>query len=208
MRVVQSRTWRRGGAVCVHKQRGICPALPLLKRERLLSRRTGRDRRSTCSHHGAMANVPMRRLGLTLLEVLVVVAVFGVVATGLTAASRPRAAHDHARALSHAIAAQRWRAVQENQVVVIRASDRGDVVVTSRGWFTCDLLDDAHVLLERRQGVILDWPSAALAFTTDGRARRCDGGGAGNATIDVVDRQGNRAAVIVAALGRVRWERR
>jgi prepilin-type N-terminal cleavage/methylation domain-containing protein len=54
---------------------------------------------------------------------------------------------------------------------------------------------------------IVAWPARGLLFTPDGLPRTCDGGGVGNTTI-LLERRGDRAAVIVSSLGRVRWERR
>jgi len=55
--------------------------------------------------------------------------------------------------------------------------------------------------------VVVAWPARGLSFTPDGLPRTCDGGGLGNATI-LLEHRGQRAAVIVSSLGRVRWEMR
>lgn len=146
--------------------------------------------------------------GVTLVELLVVIAVLGALSFVVVAMTRPRPAHEHARMLAHAVGLQRWRSVQEGHAVVLRTSSLGNTVVAWRGRFSCEVPDGAPVLVEQRSDVTVRWPGMALAFGADGRPRRCDGSGVGNATIEVADRHGNRAAVIVAALGRVRWEPR
>ena len=50
-------------------------------------------------------------------------------------------------------------------------------------------------------------PTRGLAFDPQGRPRACDGSAVGNATI-VLRTQGREAAVVIASLGRIRWERR
>ena len=154
-----------------------------------------------------MADIETRSAGVTLVELLIVIGLIAVLVLAFVVV-RTRPAHEQARSLALAVAMQRWRSVQEGKVVVIRPTSTGATVVAARGHFTCAVLDGAPVILGLRPDVTVRWPSAALAFSADGRARRCDGGGAGNATIEMVDRHGNRAAVVVAALGRVRWERR
>ena len=56
-------------------------------------------------------------------------------------------------------------------------------------------------------GVAVSFPPRGLQFTPDGLPRTCDGGGVGNTTI-LLEYRGRQAAVIVSALGRVRWEMR
>jgi prepilin-type N-terminal cleavage/methylation domain-containing protein len=50
-------------------------------------------------------------------------------------------------------------------------------------------------------------PARGLAFDPHGRPRACDGSAVGNATI-LLHASGRQAAVVIASLGRVRWERR
>ena len=148
------------------------------------------------------------RSGLTLLETIVVMGiVVALVAVGIFVA-RPSAVDLDAQALASSLRAQRWRAVQGGLPVVVRADNANRALFLTQGVFSCDSMPLSATAFTARPNVTLTWPSSALAFDSDGRARRCDGGGAGNTTIGLTDRRGNQAAVIVATLGRVRWERR
>lgn len=68
------------------------------------------------------------------------------------------------------------------------------------------VLRGTSICLERPHHAAV-WPPRGLLFTPDGLPRTCDGGGLGNTTI-LLEHRGREAAVIVSALGRVRWELR
>lgn len=158
--------------------------------------------------HDTMITLAHKREGITLLEVVLVVALVSLFAAVGVYASRPAPSAIVARELTDVLTSQRWNAVNQGRPVVIHLSDRGNTLVTSLGRFGCVGGPASSVLFNLRPDVRVHWPSMALAFDPQGRARRCDGSGPGNTTIGIVDRRGNQAAVIVAALGRVRWEQR
>lgn len=148
--------------------------------------------------------------GMTLIETLVVVAivcvlivVVAVAARGLDAPSRL------ARELARALVVERWHAVAQGTPAVLRHEHALGVRRTNVGGFGCDAPTPAsRPLVTVPNGLLVAWPSTAIAFAADGRPRSCAGGGVGNTTIRVTDRHGREAAVIVSSLGRVRWERR
>ena len=115
-----------------------------------------------------------------------------------------------ARALAHALTVQRWHAVTSGDPVVLRFDDNAGPYIARIGSFGCERDPTLQLksLLVPPASVLIGWPSGAIAFDHAGRPRSCTGGGVGNTTIDIIDRNGHQAAVIVAALGRVRWERR
>jgi len=148
------------------------------------------------------------RYALTLVELLVVVAVLGVIAAIAVVVVARGSAHRDAAALARALTATRWLAVTTGTPSALVA--QGDVLYRSLG---APLQCDAHPsggepVWTPTRPLALSWPSAGLAFGAHGRPLRCDGSAVGNATITLTGRDGSSAAVIVASLGRVRWERR
>lgn len=122
------------------------------------------------------------RIGFTLPEVVILVAVLAIVAGTLLRMDRGQEVLVSARAL-----------VLEFQLQRAAAAHAGA---------------PTHCL-ERGIGgpSIATWPPRGLLFTPDGLPRTCDGGGVGNTTI-LLEHRGRHAAVIVSSLGRVRWELR
>lgn len=119
---------------------------------------------------------------------VVVVALLGIlVALGAAAWGAGRGAHvDAAADLARRIGSIRWDAVVTGRVGPCLPRD-----------LPGGPPDDVRSI----------WPVRGLSFTADGLPRTCAGGGVGNATI-LLEHRGQQAAVIVSALGRVRWERR
>ena len=148
-----------------------------------------------------------RRVALALVEVLLVLAVLGVLAGGAWVALGRATAHRDAAALARALASARWLAVTtgEPRALVARGSD---LHVVAGAPLRCDAVATGAPAWSPSRTIDLRWPVAGLAFGSHGRPLRCDGSAVGNATIELVAGDGSRAAVVVAALGRVRWERR
>ena len=147
------------------------------------------------------------RRALTAIEVLVILAllalVYGVTAVAVGGGS----AHRDAASLARALASVRWLAVTTGAPVVLVV--HGDAVYKSVGApLRCDVLSAGEPVWSPNRPLVLTWPASGIAFGAHGRPLRCDGSAAGNATIALVGRDGSSAAVIVASLGRVRWERR
>ena len=145
----------------------------------------------------------------SLFEVLVVLAVLGMLLIGYALMfARTASAARLAQELTRVVAGVRWAAVQDGAPRTVAAAEVGNRLVVVRGEYAC-----SH---SPTSTVIWDWPARAttrlppmgLAFAPDGRPRRCDGSGVGNTTILIEGPRGDRAAVIIASLGRVRWERR
>lgn len=148
------------------------------------------------------------RRALSLVELVVVVAVLAIViAVGIVVVGRGSTYRD-AAALARAISATRWLAVTTGAPSALVA--RGDALYLSVGApLRCDAPRGGGEPAWNPTGpVSLAWPAAGLAFGAHGRPLRCDGSAVGNATISLTGRDGSSAAVIVASLGRVRWERR
>lgn len=149
-----------------------------------------------------------RHLGLTLVELLVVIALVALLAgvTMRVAGARPSAAAV-AREVAALLTSARWLALGSGQPVTLLRRAPFEAGLVRLGAFTCDAEGAAPVWTPpARSGFA--WPALGLAFAPDGRPRRCDGSAVGNATILIEGPGGDRAAVIVASLGRVRWERR
>ena len=159
-----------------------------------------------------MRGVAKRVLGFTGVELLVVLVLlglaFGGVASWIVTVTRNRAAvaaHELARHVTYT----RWSAVSSGAPKTLVFVGTPPGIVEIAGAFACT----SDGFLARRlwgppKRVLVGWPSMGVAFAPDGRPRRCDGSAVGNTTILIEGPRGDRAAVIVASLGRVRWERR
>jgi prepilin-type N-terminal cleavage/methylation domain-containing protein len=128
-----------------------------------------------------------RRAGFTLIEMLVVLAILAIATVALVHVSRGEPDRS-ARAFAVHLRAARLQAVVGGRAVA--------------AFGTCS----AHGFVAGG-GVSIVLPPRGLQFTPEGLPRTCAGAAVANATIELAHR-GRRAAVIVASLGRVRWEPR
>jgi prepilin-type N-terminal cleavage/methylation domain-containing protein len=135
--------------------------------------------------HAVMAT----QRGFTLVEMLVAALVLAAVA-GLAAVAWPK--DDVGRAFARQVVAARAEAIVRGRNVTLSARPCPDTL---------------HAQAPLPAATVVAYPARGLLFTAEGLPRTCDGGGVGNATI-LLERRGRRAAVIVSALGRVRWEAR
>jgi prepilin-type N-terminal cleavage/methylation domain-containing protein len=149
------------------------------------------------------------RRGLTLLEVIVVLALLALGLGLAVATTRPNRAARTAQELAAVIRSARWSAIVTGTPTVLLASVDGSTVVRLTGpEYGCDpaaAAADVVWTLEHR-GVSVAWPLRGVAFAPDGFPRSCRGDGVGAATVPV-EHASARAAVVVSSLGRVRWER-
>ena len=149
------------------------------------------------------------RPGFVLLEVIATLVVLGVLLVlAVWWNQRAPSAVAVAQLLARIVTVTRWSAIQDGNPRVLLASNSGKELSEVRGAFGCDTRVSDRRVIWSAQGTRLTWPSMGLAFAPDGRPRRCDGSAVGNTTILIEGPRGDRAAVIVASLGRVRWERR
>ena len=149
-------------------------------------------------------------LGLSVVEMLVVLALLGLALGGVAhwIVSRAHAAATAQDLVRH-VTYTRWSAVSAGTPKTLVFVDTPPGIAEIDGVFACDPVG----LLGRHRwrpprGTLVRWPIMGLAFAPDGLPRRCDGSAVGNTTILIEGPRGDRAAVIVASLGRVRWERR
>ena len=149
------------------------------------------------------------RYGFSVLETMLVVALVVVLGIAAFIAFPRTGATEHARELARTLTVVRWRAVLHGAPITVRPAGH-DAVWIIEGRYTCDTESVRGARRVQFTGIPATsaWPAHAVAFAPDGRPRSCSGGGVGSATIEIGDRRGERADVIVAALGRVRWERR
>ena len=151
-----------------------------------------------------------RSLGWVLAETIVVLAIVGILlGLGVWWSNRGPTATAVAQELVRVVVASRWSAVHEGVPRSLVAGASEHEIRAVAGSFTC--VDDAAgapVVWSWPPRTFVGWPAMGLAFAPDGRPRRCDGSGVGNTTVLIEGPRGDRAAVIVASLGRVRWERR
>ena len=148
--------------------------------------------------------------GVTLTELLVAIAIVTIIG-GVALSSRlsmRTTASAAADGLARTLAVQRSLSVRSGAPASLRQDGSGNIVRLTGGAYGCDADGDVSLVFEPPPRSAIDWPGMALAFAPDGRPRRCDGSAVGNTTILIEGPRGDRAAVIVASLGRVRWERR
>jgi len=148
-----------------------------------------------------------RRIATTLPELLIVLAVVAIALGALLVASRRGGIQRDAAALARAVTSARWLAVSMGVPSALVMHD-GAVHLVSSAPPRCDLTPSGEPHWVPSRPLSLHWPAAGLVFGAHGRPLRCDGSAVGNATITLSARDGSRAAVIVASLGRVRWEPR
>lgn len=127
------------------------------------------------------------RSGFTLFEALVVLAILAIATVAMIWFPRQEP-NRSARALAVHLRAARLQAVVGGRSVGALGA--------------CSLQGFAAA-----GGVSVGLPPRGLQFTHEGMPRTCAGAAVANATIELAHR-GRRAAVIVASLGRVRWEPR
>jgi Tfp pilus assembly protein FimT len=133
--------------------------------------------------------------------------VLALVATFAWTRLRPAPAVQAAQELARTVRLARWRAVAAGHPVVLLAEGGAVVAVGASGW-TCSPAPPRQTVWEAGSArIALAWPLRGVAFGADGFPRSCRGDGVGSATI-TVDSLHDAAAVVVSALGRVRWERR
>lgn len=150
---------------------------------------------------------PRALKALTMVELLVVLGVLALVAGVALLVWRPDSAHRDAAALARTLTSARWLAVASGTPSVLVARD-GAVHLVAAAPPRCDLQPTGEPVWAATRPLSLQWPAPGLVFGAHGRPLRCDGSAVGNTTITLRARDGSRAAVIVASLGRVRWERR
>ena len=152
----------------------------------------------------------MKRSGLTLVELLVLLAVLGVLLSVAWAAARPDNAQRAAQAVRAAILWGRanaiWRGVSvtitdlgDGAGLVLRVADAAGPPCSGGSELT-------RVRMSEHAGVsLLAGLPRGLVWLPDGSGRSCDGGGVISATLRL---QGARRAVnvVVSSLGRVRLE--
>lgn len=151
---------------------------------------------------------PRSAVGVVLIELLVAVVVIMILVTWWIAPfGRSVSAAAVAQDLVRFVSVTRWRAVAAGTAKTLLAAGSTPPSLVLVSDFVCEI-EDASVLWSAPARVSVAWPRMGLVFAPDGRPRRCDGSGVGNTTIVIEGPRGDRAAVIVASLGRVRWEPR
>ncbi|MFA5550805.1 MAG: GspH/FimT family protein [Trueperaceae bacterium] len=152
----------------------------------------------------------MKRSGLTIVELLVLLAVLSVLLSVAWAAARPDNTHRAAQAVRAAILWARANAIWRGVSVAVTDLGTGagfEVRAATTGAAPCS--GGAQLLQMRvaeHPGVsVLAGLPRGLVWLPDGSGRSCDGGGVISATIRL---RGARHAVnvVVSSLGRVRLE--
>ena len=147
------------------------------------------------------------RSAFTTTELLVVLLLLAVVATGALAVRGGGSAHRDAASLARALTSSRWLAVATGEPTIVVGRD--EAIYLARGFpLHCNREPVGAAVWELSRSGTWRWPSMGLAFGAHGRPLRCDGSAVGNATITLSGRDGSSAAVVIASLGRIRWERR
>ncbi len=148
--------------------------------------------------------------GWSLIETLVVLALLGMaLSVGVWWQLRDPSAVAIAQELARVVTTSRWSAVHEGAPVLMLIAGDDAELRSLRARYACEAHpDETRLAWTAPPRSFIGWPTMGLAFAPDGRPRRCDGSAVGNTTILIEGARGDRAAVIVASLGRVRWERR
>jgi Tfp pilus assembly protein FimT len=147
--------------------------------------------------------------GFSIAELLVVVGLFAIaLGMGMWSWLRSPSAASVARELASVVSASRWTAVHLGAPRLLAADGTGQDLHVTQGGYGCAGATEGPVVWSAPARSVVGWPAMGIAFAPDGRPRRCDGSAVGNTTILIEGPRGDRAAVIVASLGRVRWERR
>ena len=148
-----------------------------------------------------------RASGLTAIELLIVLSVLAIGVIGAVVIRGGGSAHRDAASLARALTSARWLAVATGTPTTLVARDQA--IYLGRGApLNCDREPTGAPVWEPSRPVALRWPAMGLAFGAHGRPLRCDGSAVGNTTITLSGRDGSSAAVVIASLGRIRWERR
>ena len=147
---------------------------------------------------------------MTIVEAAVVLAVVGIMlVAGTLWNQRGPSTSLVAQELVQLLVVMRWAAVHEGLPRTVLSSPSGDELRVAYGSFLCNAEGSGtRTVWSSPPRVSVGWPAMSVSFAPDGRPRRCDGSAVGNTTILIEGPRGDRAAVIVASLGRVRWERR
>ncbi len=153
----------------------------------------------------------VRAGGLTLLEMLLVLALVAVAAGAVALALRPAAELRAAQALRGLLIAARHEALLRGASVAVVGSTLGFVATAQAGdGAECaGGVDLAGLRLAEHPGVrvVSAWPTGGVVWLPSGSGRTCAGGGVISSTVVLEGVRGS-AAVIVSSLGRVRVERR
>lgn len=151
----------------------------------------------------------VRTPGLSIVEMLVVLALLAIVVGVGLVVLRPNVVHRDAAALAAAVRSVRWLAVTSGAHVAIVRGQDGSLFRHRADSSSCRAPTPVGApIWTPTVPVVSTWPVGGLTFGPHGRPLRCDGSAVGNATLLLSGRDGARAAVVVASLGRVRWERR
>ena len=147
------------------------------------------------------------RRAVTIIELLIVLALLAIIGTVAFTNRSVGSAHRDASSLARALTSARWLAVGTGEPVSLVAN--GDVLHVVVGAPTrCEREPIGAPAWELSPFGSWRWPTMGLAFGAHGWPLRCDASAVGNTTIALSGRDGSEAAVVIASLGRVRWERR
>lgn len=150
----------------------------------------------------------MKASGVTLIEIVIVLAVLGVLLTVAYAFARPSTTERAAQAVRSAVLWARanamWRGVsvavtQTPDGFVIRAADDTGLICSQGPQLV-------SVTMSEHPGVsVVSGLPRGLVWLADGSGRTCDGGGVISATVVLSDAR-RTYNVVVSSLGRVRVE--
>lgn len=141
--------------------------------------------------------------GFTLLEMLLVLALLGVVSVAGAQVLRPSSAQRAARAYLHTLQGVRIDAIAGRPGAVRWNPSEGAFVVR-RGADPCAAPVRTRLAPPDRVAVTR-WLRAGVVWRPDGTGRACDGGGVYGGRVRFEDRRGGWD-VVVASTGRVRLE--